>query len=81
MMAKLQQDGSLNKRGLRWMNSQTCVQRSPLGNGKGNRYMRGGRYIQVNFVENIRQLKNVWKLSGDRKMEGHRYIQGRYIQV
>ena len=41
--------------------------------------MRGGRYIQVNFVENIRQLKNVWKLSGDRNMEGHRYIQGRYI--
>ena len=39
--------------------SQTCVQQSPLGNGKVavTRYIQGVRCIQVNFAENIRQLK------------------------
>ena len=41
------------------LHSQTCLLQSPLGNGKVavTRYIQGGRYIQVNFVENIRQLK------------------------
>ena len=41
--------------------SQTYEQRrSPLGNGKViiiYHYIKGDRYIQVNFAENIRQLK------------------------
>ena len=39
--------------------SQTCVQQSRLGNGKVavTRYIQGVRCIQVNFAENIRQLK------------------------
>ena len=37
-----------------------------LGKRQGDRQMQGDRYIQVNFVENIRQLKIFGKLSGDR---------------
>ena len=39
--------------------SQICVQQSRLGNGKVavTRYIQGVRCIQVNFAENIRQLK------------------------
>ena len=39
--------------------SEICVQQSSLGNGKVavTRYIQGVRCIQVNFAENIRQLK------------------------
>ena len=34
---------------------QTCV--VTLGKWQGDRYTQGNHYIQVNFAENIRQLK------------------------
>ena len=48
----------------------------------GDRYRQGDRYKQVNFAENIRQLKILGSCpASDRKKQGHRYIQGHKIEV
>ena len=48
--------------------SQTCVQRSPLGNGKETIIYRVTTTIPVNIAENL------GKLSGDCNIQGDRYI-------
>ena len=63
--------------------NQTCVQRSPLENGKLNVLYRVTTiiiYTRVNFAENIRQLK-IGKLSSDHNIKGDRYMQSPYIEV
>ena len=52
-----------------WVYSQTCVQRSPLGNDKVM-MIQGDRYIQLNFAENYKTTENFGKSSGDRNIQG-----------
>ena len=53
-----------------------------LGKWQGGCYIEGDRYIQVNFAENIRQLKILGScpVTVLYRVTKH-HIQGRYIQV
>ena len=54
--------------------SQTCVQRSPLGNGKETIIYRVTTTIPVNIAE-YKATENLGNLSGDCNIQGDRYIQ------
>ena len=54
--------------------SQTCVQRSPLGNGKETIIYRVTTAIPVNIAE-YKATENLGNLSGDCNIQGDRYIQ------
>ena len=41
--------------------SQTCVQWSPLGNGKVT-VMQGGRYTKGNFAQKVRDNWKFWEV-------------------
>lgn len=52
-----------------------------LGKWPGDRYIQGDLYIQVNFVENIRQLKMLGSFLVTIIYRLTTYIQGSYMQV